>query len=407
MISLRARKQIKNDLTNFFKDFKDYDAVENNYNLGLGEVICKNKLLDELEHYNDIITKKISKYAQFYPGCQGYKPLNEKIAELIKLETKQDIKADEIILTSGAYDAITHAVFTYADYRNKIMFPIPSFPYWSSTTRTLNSFKPIFCKNQEMFTNHLGDLFEENMDKHVSLFILNTPHNPLGACLSKEQAIKINEVAKRNNVKILLDDVYRAFNGKRWIGRYFDNTIIVDSLSKRFGMPGLRLGFVRVPKDEVKYFRASIANQYVGVSLVSAVIADIVLTIYLNNKSLNNVPREIARRQEKLDNALKNVKSPKPDGGMFRILYCRNSHLLHEKLLNNNILVTPGRACFPSDFPNGSGFVRLSVGGEPRIKQAANKLVEVIENNKDLFIGGESFVKEEVMIQNEQKDIVC
>jgi aspartate/methionine/tyrosine aminotransferase len=396
MISLRARKQMNADLTHFFKDFKEYDTVENSYNLGLGEIICKNRLLDELGQYSDIITKRISKFSSFYPGCQGYRPLNEKIAELIKLETKQEISPDEIILTSGAYDGLTQAVFTYADHGDKVMFPVPSFPYWSNTTRCITGYKAIFCRNQEAF-NHLGDMFEEQLDKNTSLFILNTPHNPLGAFLPKEQACKIDELAQRNKIKIVLDDVYRAFSTRKWIGSCFDldNTIIVDSFSKRFGMPGLRLGFVRVPKEELPYFRASVANQYVGVSLVSAVIADIVLTLHLNDKCLNNVPREIARRQEKLDAALCNV-SPKPAGGMFRIVPCTDSMKACDMLLKHNIRVTSGRACFPNDF-QGNEFIRLSVGGEPRIKEAARRLAEVIENNKPLFTEHEEIVEEIVI----------
>jgi aspartate aminotransferase len=390
MISLRSKKQITSDVTNFFKDFREYDYVENNYNLGLGEIVCRNRLLEELEQYSDIITKRITKYACFYPGCQGYKPLNEKLAELIKLETNEEVSADEIVLTSGAYDAITQAAFTYADYGDKIMYPVPSFPYWSNASRALSGNKQISCPSQEIFTNSLGDLFEANLDKSVSLFILNNPHNPLGAFLSKAQALKINEIAQKNNVKVVLDDVYRAFSARKWIGHYFDldNTIIVDSLSKRFGMPGLKIGFVRVPKDDLPFFRASVANQYVGVSLVSAVLADIVLTLYLNDRSLNNIPGEMARRQEKLDAVLtkiSNLNSPRPSGGMFRIIYCSDSINACNRLLENNIRVTSGKACLPVNFSQGNEFIRLSVGGEPKIKEAAEKLVEVIEKKGDIF----------------------
>jgi len=386
MVSIRSKKQLTADITAFFGDFRDYDISDSSYNLGLGEIKCKNLLLEELEQYSDRVIKKISRLIGFYPGCQGYRPLNEKIAELIKIETGQDVKADEIILTNGAHDAITHAAFTYADVYNKILFPVPSFPYWSNTIRTLTSNEPIFCGNPDIFTHKLSDLIEKKIDKHVSMLILNNPHNPFGALLSKEQAIKINEIAKKNNVKILLDDVYRAFSKKEWIGNYFDldNTIIVDSFSKRFGMPGLRLGFVRVPKHEVRYFRASVANHYVGINMATAVLADFILELYLNDKSLNNVPQEIAKRQIELDQSLRRLNnygiiSPKPEGGMYRVLYCNNSEKLCKELSKNNVVVKPARTSFPNNFSNIPEFIRLSVGGEHRIKEAVDKIVEVIE----------------------------
>lgn len=386
MISMLSKKQICADVSNFFGSFRNYEHNYSCYNLGLGEIICKNNLIKELKNYSDLITRDILRNIKHYPGCQGYKPLNEKICELIKIETGQDFNPEEIIITNGAYDAITNAIFTYSDVNQNILCSVPSFPYWSCTARTSTLFKPVLCDNLDIYQNQLGNNIENEIDKKTSMIILNNPHNPLGVSVSKEQANIINDITKKNKIKVLLDDVYRVFSKEEWIGNYFDldNVIVVDSLSKRFGLPGLRLGFVRVPKNEIKYFRASVANQYVGVNTASVVIADYLLDIHLNDRSLNNIPREIERRQRKLDVSLrklthKEIKSPRPDCSMFRILYCNNANELHKDLEYNNVLVNPAKSSFPDNFNDIPEFIRLSVGGESRIKEAVEKIKEVVE----------------------------
>ncbi len=404
MLSIRSKNQLKSDVTVFFGSLRDYDESNDKLNLGLGEIRSKNNLLNELSQYKDLILRDIIKLIKYYPGCQGYKPLNEKIAELIKLETKEDIDPQQIIITTGTYDAITQALFTYADPGSKVVFPVPSFPYWSNTIRTSTEYKPIYCAYPNIFSNKLGELVYSNIDKDTSTIIINSVHNPLGSCLNREQSEIINDVARKKGIKVILDDVYRTFSSQKWAGKYFDdnNMVIVDSLSKRFGIPGIRVGFAVIPENEVKYFRATVANQYVGVSMLSMVLADYIIDLYLNDRNLNNIPREIERRQEKLNKYFIKIRklgflSPKPKAGMFRMLYCNNSFKICSKLKNNDVIVKPGVGSFPDNFSSYRDFIRISVGGEPRIKEAGEKILEVFEQ-QDSLIDQENLVEKEVFV---------
>ena len=386
MISARARKQLTADVSNFFGTLRDYSQQTDKYNLGLGEISCRNKLLNEFENHSDKVMKNITRLTRHYPGTQGYLPLNEKLAELIKLETGREVSPEEIVLTNGAYDAISHAIFTYADISNKVAFPVPSFPYWGNTVRTSTFNNPLLCRTPEDYSHNIARLVREGTDSNVQLLILNNPHNPLGVSISKSQALELDDFVCETDMKIVLDDVYRAFNSEKWVGHHFEpeHVITVDSLSKRFGLPGLRLGFVHLPKEEVKFFRASLANHYVGVNMASVVLADSLLELFLNEPKLNNIPGIIARRQEELDSSLRKIKgvnSPKPKGGMFRLMYCNNPLSLQKKLADNNVIVKPSDESFPEEVKDKPGFVRLSVGGEHRIKQAVEKIREVTEKN--------------------------
>ena len=382
MTAERAKAQLAADVSRFFGPFRRNEEAK--YNLGLGEIECRNALMEEAMGQKEKIAGKLLSSLSKYPGCQGYMPLNEKIAELIKAETGMDFNPGQIVLTAGAADAISHAVFVYSHAGEKVMFPVPSFPYWCSVARNESLIEPIMCMPQD-FSDKLSGRIEARA-KNVSMLILNVPHNPYGCSIERGEAEKINETASRHKIKVVIDDVYRAFTKKEWIGNSFDmeNSVIVDSLSKRFGVPGLRLGFAALPKMEVKHFRAAVANQYVGVSMPSAIIADALLEAYLSNKKLNTIPKEIEKRQEILDSYLKKLEpygifSQKPEGGMFRAVFCRDANLLAAELAGKNVIVKGGRSNFPFSYAGMPEFIRISVGGEERIREAAEIIAETVK----------------------------
>ncbi len=391
MIAKRLQKLLSTDVTSFFGDFRQKEVTSAQYNLGLGEIICQNPLLNALSENPQEIISAITSQLPHYPGCQGYMPLNEKIAELFETETGIETDAADIILTNGGYDGLSHALFAVTDPADVVHVPVPSFPYWCNTARVGAKLQPMFCATPTEFSNHLSELFEKSLTARSSALILNVPHNPFGVNLSEKQAVNIDELAQKNGVAVILDDVYRAFSQKQWIGKHFEpeNMIVVDSFSKRFALPGLRLGFLRVSKNNRRAVRAAVANHSVGVSGTTASLADAVLSYALKQNLLSVIPSLIRERHAQLIPYLEKMEryglySPPPEDGMFRLLYCRNASLFSQLLFERGVVVKTSAASYPYTIAHPE-FIRLSVSGESRINEAARIILSVAKEFHDML----------------------
>src|SRR3989344_847500 len=399
MISRRAKFMMRSDLTQFFSSFfREYEqkAPNGSYDLSIGNVCGIPVVQDVLQDALLTVGKNVHRLTK-YPGTQGYFPLNQKIAELIKKETKKEVTPEEIILTNGAFDGLFQLFHTFCNPGDYFYYCSPSFPYWSSADKSGIKSSVVVYKNPFDYSYTYGSIFQKKVlqNKLIKLAVVNEPHNPIGKSLEPEQIKILRDTANDNDVQIVLDEVYRSFAPeKKWIGESFDNAVMVDSFSKRFGMPGLRLGFIHAPKEIVPYVRAGMANQVVGMNMLTALVADHVLDVALTTNFTKVISREIARRQNKLDKSLRKISSygivsHLPDGGIYRLLALNgivesskiNAEQLCQRLGANHVKVVPGSKLFAygTDPSRIAQVVRLSVGGEPRTAEAGEKIVETIE----------------------------
>lgn len=400
MIAQRAQFIMRSDLTKFFSSFfREYEqtAPNGSYDLSIGNVCGIPAVQEVLRDALQKVATKVHRLTK-YPGTQGYFPLNEKIAALIKKETRKDVDPEEIVMTNGALDSLYQLFYTCCNPGDYLYYCSPSFPYWSPADKAGVKSSVVIYKNPFDYAHTYGSIFQRKVEqnKSIKLAVVNEPHNPIGKSLEQEQVNILRDVAEDNDVQVILDEVYRSFAPeKKWIGESFDDTpIMVDSFSKRFGMPGLRLGFVRAPKNIVPYIRASMANQVVGMNMLTALVADSVLDVALTTNFTKVIAREIARRQQKLDKALRKISSygvvsHVPEGGIYRLLALNeivestrtDAEQVCQRLAAHHVKVVPGSKLFAqgTDAVRKPQIVRLSVGGEPRTKEAGEKIVEALE----------------------------
>ena len=94
----------------------------------------------------------------------------------------------------------------------------------------------------------------KTINNKVSLIILSNPNSPTGTILNTNQIKKILDKAKRNNIMVVIDEAYYGFSketSKNFVKR-FENIFIVRSLSKAWGLAGLRLGYIISNKKNIE-----------------------------------------------------------------------------------------------------------------------------------------------------------
>ena len=193
-----------------------------------------------------------------YLPMQGLSDLREAISRYLFKRTGVNYKKENIIITPGSKEAmlLMHVVFN-----GEIILPAPSWVsyepqaeiaknkvHWIETSIDNNWFP-----TAKQFEDKIKSIGKKNI-----ILIINSPNNPSGSVCSNLK--EIAKVAKKNNVRILSDEIYTdlTFDNKYESISQFcpENTFISGGLSKWCGAGGWRLGFFAVPTSQLDFLSA-------------------------------------------------------------------------------------------------------------------------------------------------------
>ena len=191
-----------------------------------------------------------------YNSSMGDFEFRQKIAEnnLHTRGFKPDI--DQVLVAPGANILIYYAVRCLVNPGDEVIVQDPCFPTYLSAFKFCGVkpvFVPLYEKNE--FRIDPSDL-EAKITNRTRLIIINSPHNPTGAVLRKEELVAIAEIAKRKKVFLYLDEIYSRMNyedtpfySPSILDSCKDYMIVANGFSKAFAMTGYRLGVGIGPAD--------------------------------------------------------------------------------------------------------------------------------------------------------------
>lgn len=197
-------------------------------------------------------------------GYTGYGPaaglleLREVIAEHISTTRMIEVHPDEVVVTPGAKPIIFFTLLALVNEGDEVIYPDPGFPIYESVINFVGAKGiPLPLREDVDFRFHIDDLFDYISEK-TRLLILNSPQNPTGGILQKEELAAIAELANKHDFYILSDEVYSRIlyeGNHESIIRFPEmkkRTILLDGYSKTYSMTGWRLGYGVVPKPLVE-----------------------------------------------------------------------------------------------------------------------------------------------------------
>ena len=151
------------------------------------------------------------------------------------------------LITDGAVSGLYHICKELCSSTEQLITTDPTWAWpihFAQSTGAEVIQIPIFGKeyNYTLDPNRL----KEYINRNTKLLYLVDPNNPLGTCFSKEQILKIVEIAEDNNITIIHDCTYRDFaDDHHLIANYYpENTITIWSFSKWLGLAGMRIGTI-------------------------------------------------------------------------------------------------------------------------------------------------------------------
>ncbi len=310
------------------------------------------------------------------------------------------VSPDEIITTVGASEALSFTMNSICDPGDEVIIPEPFYANYNGFALASDvNVIPITSKIDDNFALPSIHEFEKKINSKTKAILLCNPCNPTGYVYSQEEIINIANLAKKNDLFIVVDEVYREFiytDTKHFSiledEKFSENAILIDSTSKRYSLCGARVGFIVSKNSEF----IQTCLKFALARLSPPTLALIAANHALNSREdyIENVIKEYSKRREVIINELSqidNIKFSNPMGAFYSIikLPIENAEDFAKFLLtdfsykNQSVMLSPASGFYSSE-NYGKDEVRIAfVLNSEKLKNA----IKIIKIGLKEFIG--------------------
>lgn len=193
-----------------------------------------------------------------YSPAAGIRPLREAIVEEVYHRRGVQPKVEEVIVTPGAKPIIYFTILACIEEGDEVIYPNPGFPIYESVINFVGGTPVPLPLLEEKDFRFDPEEFKSLVSDRTKLIIINTPQNPTGGILTKRDLEVIAEVARKRNILVLSDEVYKNIIYEGQHESFYalpgmkDLTILLDGFSKTYAMTGWRLGWGVMPEELAK-----------------------------------------------------------------------------------------------------------------------------------------------------------
>lgn len=341
---------------------------------------CDGLTLNEVLGYADDETKQLWDGLQLaYTESLGLPLLREEIAKLYT-----NIKPDEIV-TIVPEEGIFITMNCLLNAGDNVICTFPGYQSLYQIANSLGCTVTRWEPNEEDNWRFDPQFLEDQIKPNTKLIVINFPHNPTGYYPSKEDFEKIIEIAKKHNVYVFSDEMYRflEFNADDRVPStvdVYDKAIVLFGMSKTFGLAGLRLGWL-VTKDKKLFDEITNFKDYTTIcgSAPSEILALVGLRAKnkIIAKNLEKIQKNLAIADDFMNrhNDLFNWIKPKAGTIAFPKLLNGSSYEFCQKVVEQaGIMLLPSKVYGYDDNHFRVGF------GRENFPEALGKLEEFLES---------------------------
>ena len=298
---------------------------------------------DTPRHIRDAAFEAMNAGYTHYAPIPGMPELRKALATKLKTENGLDYDWTEIVISNGAKQSITNAIFATIDEGDEVILLAPFWVAYEGVIRMAGG-RPVFVyagadENFKPPASRIADAMTEK----TKLLIVNSPNNPTGAMFNRAELADIAEVICRHpKAMVISDEIYEYINFDEdhvsigTLPGMAKRTITVNGFSKGFAMTGWRLGYAAAP-DPIAKAMAKVqgtftagANAFVQMACIAALEGprDDVERMRL---------KYLARRDLVVKglNAIEGIRVSKPTGTFY--VFADVSSLLGQTMGNHQI----------------------------------------------------------------------
>jgi aspartate/methionine/tyrosine aminotransferase len=186
-----------------------------------------------------------------YTPAKGIPELREAVCEDILTHRGAQVSPDDVLIAPGGKPTMFYAIMMFGEPGKEILYPNPGFPIYESLIRWSGATPvPIELLEENGFSFSAERVLEQ-ITPNTSLLIVNTPANPTGGVLPREELdLLVAGLEAHPHVTILCDEIYSRllYDGEEHVSilqypEVRDRAIMLDGWSKTYAMTGWRLGY--------------------------------------------------------------------------------------------------------------------------------------------------------------------
>lgn len=207
------------------------------------------------EFIKEAAKKAIDDNYSFYTPVAGYRELLEIISKKLKRDNNLNYKPSEIVVSTGAKQAIMNILMAILNPEDEVIVPIP---YWVSYSEMITLNDGVMVGIETDYKSDfkiLPQQLEQAITPKTKAFLFSNPCNPSGTMYSEEELRALGEVFKKYpDIIIISDEIYEniSFDFKPFsigsIPELQNRTVTINGLSKGYAMTGWRLGYLAAPE---------------------------------------------------------------------------------------------------------------------------------------------------------------
>ncbi len=356
---------------NINKKFKISSYLDNVGKYQLPDLSCPTDLkLDGNEGSAPDISRKINKILsnpEIFSSYPDVKPLEQLLAKRV------GVNQNQLMVTAGGDEAIDRICRITLDSGQRAVLPVPTFSMYELYIPLAKGTIKEVEWNQEQFPT---ESVISAIDNNTSLIVMVSPNNPTGSVISADDLRRVAQSSP--DIIVLVDLAYEEFADEKLtaVALEYENCIIVRSLSKSWGLAGLRVGYA-ISNEKIISLLRKAGGPY-SVSSLSVAIAEDILR---EKTSPDEYILEIKRNRNLIYDILKNLGAdPLKSQGNFVLSKFKNVDWVREGLAGLGIAVR----AFPNDKRLGQA-LRITVPPKNQIRRLLNGLQTVLKPDAILF----------------------
>ena len=271
--------------------------------------------------------KTIDRQVLEYSPSQGYLSYRQK---LVGYYAKYgiDVTADDIIITSGGSEAVLFAFMSTLNPGDEIIIPEHAYAnYMAFAVSAGATIRTIATTIEEGFALPRVERFEELIHERTRALLICNPNNPTGYLYTRREMHQIRDLVKKYDLYLFSDEVYREYiyTGSPYISAMHlegieQNTILIDSVSKRYSECGIRIGALVTHNAQVRQAVMKFCQARLSPPLIGQIVAE--ASLDAPDEYYRDVYDEyVERRKCLIDglNRIPGVYSPIPMGAFYTV----------------------------------------------------------------------------------------
>jgi aspartate/methionine/tyrosine aminotransferase len=318
-----------------------------------------------------------------YGPTPGFPEFREAIADYVSRTRGVNVSADQVCVVPGGKPIIFFTMMALIDSGDEVIYPDPAFPIYESMVRFLGGTPVPIPLLEDRGFSFDPDVLRSRLSPRTRLVILNSPANPTGGVIPKEDLTRMADMLRDHDLMILSDEIYSRIwyetepSSIAGFAGMLDKTIILDGFSKTWSMTGWRLGYGVMPlwlADAVNKLTVN-SNSCTASFTQRAGLA----ALKGPQECVEVMVREFRKRRDAMVDGLNDIpgfRCMRPSGAFYAFPNVCNTGL-SSRALADLLLNEAGVACLNGGAfgENGDGYLRFSYANSlPNIMEAIERI---------------------------------